>query len=231
MNFRVFDSMDSVISAAASGLVAEAEKKGRMVIALSGGTTPKTLYSLLGEGALRERLAKRKVVWVTGDERCVPPDDPQSNSRMINESLFRHGVSPGHTFLRFRTELSEPPAIAQRFVAEWNEMGLKGLDLTILGMGEDGHTASIFPGTTAVDVTDRIATEVWVPRLSMWRVTLTIPVLREAAVKWVLAGGAGKREMLGKIRDGERFPIALVTEEGPESWWFVDKAANPGGSA
>ena len=65
----------------------------------------------------------------------------------------------------------------------------------------------------------------------MWRVTLTIPVLREAAVKWVLAGGAGKREMLGKIRDGERFPIALVTEEGPESWWFVDKAANPGGSA
>lgn len=228
MNFRVFDTMDEVIRAAAADLVNQIEKNDRTVVALSGGSTPKTLYEMLGRSPLRERIAGCQVVWVTGDERCVPPDDAQSNSRMIRQSLFAEGVAPKHKFLRFRAELGKPEAIAADFEKEWKALDLAGIDVAILGMGEDGHTASLFPGTTAIDEKNGTATAVWVPRLESWRVTMTLPVLRAAKTKWVLAGGAGKKPMLERIRAGEEFPVAMVTESGSESWWYVDQAAYPG---
>ena len=97
-------------------------------------------------------------------------------------------------------------------------------DLLTLGIGDDGHTASLFPGTTALGVDDRIATEVFVPKLDMWRVTITKPVIRGAKLRIVLAAGESKREMLKQIRDGADYPIAQVTS-GVETWWFVDRAA------
>jgi 6-phosphogluconolactonase len=130
--------------------------------------------------------------------------------------------------LRFRTELGDPAATARAFEDEWRVLGLETLDVVLLGMGDDGHTASLFPGTTALHVEDRIATEVWVEKLKMWRVTLTKPVLRDAALRIVLAAGEKKRPILEQVRAGADFPIAQVTR-GVETWWLVDRAASPGG--
>jgi 6-phosphogluconolactonase len=113
------------------------------------------------------------------------------------------------------------------FEAEWRAHNLDNLDVVILGIGDDGHTASLFPGTPALDVEDRIATSVFVEKLAMWRVTITKPVIRNAKLRIVLATGASKRDVLTTVRDGAmELPIAQCTQ-GVETWWFVDRAAAP----
>lgn len=224
MNFRVFESLDDLTDATAQAIVAAAEAKPRVSIALSGGNTPQALYRMLGGGEWRERLAQHDVTWVIVDERYVPHDDPQSNAAMIERTLFASGVPANHRYLPFRTDVGDPPTTVKRFESEWRELGLDTLDLVLLGCGDDGHTASLFPGTGATDVTDGVATAVWVPRLEQWRVTLTLPVIRAATTRIVQAAGAGKATVLRQLRQGERFPIALATE-GLDSWWLVDRAA------
>lgn len=224
MNLRIFDSLDDLVHAAAATIVQIAQKNERAVIALSGGSTPKPLYELLGGAPYRDQLAPKPVVWVVVDERYVPLDDPQSNAAMIQRTLFRDGISKGHEFLRFRTELNDPLKTAQQFESDWKILGIGRLDCALLGIGDDGHTASLFPGTAVLDVSDRIAAEVFVPRLNQWRVTLTLPVLREAALRIVLAAGESKRTVLADVRRGEDHPITQVTT-GLDSWWFADRLA------
>ena len=214
MNLRIFDTTDELMSAAAR-TIASANAKS---IALSGGSTPQPLYKVLGES-----LREQPVTWVVVDERYVPIDDPQSNAGMINRTL----MPPPERFLRFHTELADPEKTVETFEAEWRARGLENLDVVILGVGDDGHTASLFPGTAALDVEDRIATALFVEKLAMWRVTITKPVIRNAKLRIVLATGASKREVLTKVRDGAtEFPIAQATN-GVETWWFVDRAAAP----
>jgi 6-phosphogluconolactonase len=219
MNLRIFDNVDELIRGAARTIVERADDGTS--IALSGGSTPKPLYELLGKN---DDLLQKRITWVVVDERYVPLSDPQSNAAMIERTLFANGKSPNHRFLRFKTELNDPAATARDFEREWRELGLADLDIVILGMGDDGHTASLFPGTTALAVEDRIATEVWVEKLNMWRVTITKPVIRAAKLRMVLAAGESKREMLKQIRDRADYPIAQATS-GLETWWFVDKSA------
>ena len=214
MNLRIFDSTDDLVRAAAR-TVLQKIAEGARTIALSGGTTPKPLYELLGKENIGEN-----VTWVLVDERYVPMSDPQSNAAMIESALH-----PAR-FLRFKTELGDPAATARAFEDEWRALGIERLDVVLLGMGDDGHTASLFPGTAALHVEDRIATEVWVEKLNMWRVTLTKPVLRDAALRLVLAAGEKKRPILEQVRAGADFPIAQVTR-GAETWWLVDRAAAP----
>jgi 6-phosphogluconolactonase len=222
MNLRIFDSTDDLIRAAARAIEQKVEK-GARTIALSGGSTPRPLYTLLGE---TESLRPLPLDWVEVDERYVPIDDPQSNAGMIQSTLFAHGMPGPHRFLPFRTELEDPARTARVFADEWKEMNLGDLDVVILGVGDDGHTASLFPGTPALEVTDRIATEVFVEKLSMWRVTITKPVIRAAALRIVLATGESKRPILQQVREGADYPIAQATQ-GVETWWFVDRAAAP----
>jgi 6-phosphogluconolactonase len=219
MNLRIFDSVDELIRGAARTIVERADDGTS--IALSGGSTPKPLYELLGRN---DELLQKRITWVVVDERYVPLTDPQSNAAMIERTLFANGIPPNHRFLRFKTELNDPAATAREFEREWRELGLTDLDIVILGMGDDGHTASLFPGTTALAVEDRIATEVFVEKLKMWRVTITKPVIRAAKLRMVLAAGESKREMLQQIRDGADYPIAQATG-GVETWWFVDRGA------
>jgi 6-phosphogluconolactonase len=214
MNLRIFDSADDLVRAAARTVLQKIDE-GARTIALSGGTTPKPLYELLGKETIGEQ-----VTWVIVDERYVPMSDPQSNAAMIEETLHPARL------LRFKTELGDPAATARAFEDDWRALGLEQLDLVLLGMGDDGHTASLFPGTAALHVEDRIATEVWVEKLQMWRVTLTKPVLRGAALRMVLAAGEKKRPILEQVRAGADFPIAQVTR-GVETWWLVDRAAAP----
>ena len=224
MNLRIFDSLDDLVRAAAATIVAIAEKSERPVIALSGGSTPKPLYELLGGAPFRGQLAQKPIVWVVVDERYVPLDDPQSNAAMIQRTLFHNGLSTGHEFLRFKTELNDPARTAREFESDWKALGIGRLDCALLGVGDDGHTASLFPGTPVLDVTDRIAADVFVPRLNQWRVTLTLPVLREAVLRIVLAAGETKRPILADVRREVDHPITRVTS-GLDSWWFADRAA------
>ncbi len=225
MNLRIFDSLDDLIRGAASAIVQRVSGKERAVVALSGGSTPKPLYELLGGPQYRDKLAKTGVIWVVVDERYVPLDDPQSNAAMIQRTLFHDGVLPGHEFLRFKTELNDPARTAQEFESDWKRLAIDKIDVVLLGVGDDGHTASLFPGTSVLDVGDRIAAEVFVPRLNQWRVTLTMPVIRQAALRMILASGAAKRPILDDVRRGVDHPIVQATGGGLESWWFVDQAA------
>lgn len=220
MNLRIFDTTADLITAAARTIEQRIEG-GARTIALSGGSTPKPLYQLLGRN---EALREVPLTWVIVDERYVPIDDPQSNAGMIQQTLFANGLAPAHRFLRFKTELEEPEATAREFEREWERLQINALDLVLLGTGDDGHTASLFPGTAVLDVEDRIAAQVYVARLNSWRVTLTKHVLRDAAVRFVLAAGASKRPVLQRVREGSDDPIAVVTR-GVETWWFVDREA------
>lgn len=228
LNLRVFETKEDLFETAASAVTQTISRGKRAVIALSGGSTPRGLYTLLGSPSSREAMEGRSVIWVTGDERCVPPDHADSNSKMINETLFAGGLPEGHAFLRFRTELGDPAAIARQFEREWSDLAIEGIDLAILGVGDDGHTASLFPDTGAVEVTGRTATEVYVPRLDSWRVTLTAPVLRESASKLVLAAGESKRPVISALQAGEIYPISAVIDGGGPTWWLIDGAAYPG---
>jgi 6-phosphogluconolactonase len=225
MNLRIFDATDDLLAAAARTLLQRVQS-GARTIALSGGSTPKPLYVMLGDAPLRDQLAEFPITWIVVDERYVPIDHPDSNAGMMEKTLFANGLSPSHRFLRFRTEMNDPAATARAFEDEWRSLTIDRLDLVLLGMGDDGHTASLFPGTPVLEVEDRIAADVFVSRLDTWRVTLTKPVLRAAGLRLVLATGAKKKQILEAIRDGVDYPIARVTN-GTETWWLIDREAAP----
>ena len=229
MNLRIFDTAADALSATARTIMQRVEA-GARTIALSGGSTPKPLYASLGAPPLREELAQFPITWIVVDERYVPSDDPDSNAGMMQKTLFANGLSPSHRFLRFRTELNDPAATALAFEEEWRTLGIITLDLVLLGMGDDGHTASLFPGTPVLEVEDRIAAEVYVPRLDSWRVTLTKPVLRDAKLRVVLAPGAKKKPVLEALQAGTDYPIGQATS-GVETWWMIDREAAPDGAA
>ena len=212
MNLRVFDDAEDLAHAAARAI----RQSGARTIGLTGGSTPKRLYEILSESLPED------VTWVLVDERYVPMEDPQSNAAMIERTLFARGVP--ERWLRFRTELNDPAMTARVFEEDWRALGLETLDLVLLGCGDDGHTASLFPGTPVLAVEDRVASEVFVPRLDQWRVTLTMPVLRAATSRMVLATGAAKANVIREVREGVGHPVALATQE-LDTWWFVDRAA------
>lgn len=226
MNFRVFDDAEALATAAAEALVA-AIGGDRSVVALAGGSTPRRLYAHLG-GPMRDEIAQKNVIWVTGDERFVPLDDAKSNGRMIHETLFRAGIPESHRFLRFDTSRATPDAAVARFEEEWRALGIEGIDVAVLGVGTDGHTASLFPGTAVLEVSDRVAARVDAAHLEKPRLTLTMPLLSAAKTKLFLAEGERKRDILKTIAEGVDVPAGIVDGGGGESWWFVDRAAYPG---
>ncbi|HEX6100861.1 MAG TPA: 6-phosphogluconolactonase [Thermoanaerobaculia bacterium] len=208
MNLRLFESHEDLSHAAARAV----RQSGAKTIAVTGGSTPKRLYELLGESLPQD------VTWVLVDERYVPFDDPQSNAAMVERTLFR-GAPPAR-WLKFDTSLDDPALTARRFAEQWQQWDLGDLDLVLLGCGEDGHTASLFPGTPVLDVADRVASEVYVPRLEQWRVTITLPVIRAARQRLVLASGPAKLEVVEQVRAGADLPVARATT-GVDTWWFV----------
>lgn len=226
MNCRIFKSQEDLAQSAADTLV-QRVRAGARTIGLSGGSSPRRMYEILGS-RFREELQDLELVWVLEDERCVPPEAAESNSRMIGTSLFAEGMAARHRFLRFPTELDKPALIASEFEREWHRASLQGLDVVVLGVGDDGHTASLFPGTDIFSVTSRVAAEVYVPKLQAWRVTLTLPVLEQAAFHLVIATGESKRPIIEQVKQGADLPIALVVRKSVETWWFLDEASAPG---
>jgi 6-phosphogluconolactonase len=232
MNLTIHKDKQALAEAAARDFVARAaaaiEERGRFTVALAGGSTPRTAYELLARDHASE------VDWANvhifyGDERSVPPEHEDSNYRMSKEALLDH-VSAGSVH-RMQGEL--PPEQAARAYEEelrdfFEHESIPQLDLVMLGIGEDGHTASLFPGTPALDVTDRWTVENPVEKLETVRLTLTVPVLNAARAVVFAVAGEDKAEALREILEGDAdphdYPAKLVWPEGGPMW-FVDRAA------
>ena len=209
-----------------------AATSGPFAFNLSGGSTPKTLYALLATDAYREKLDWSRVHIFFGDERFVPPDHPDSNYRMARESMLAHVPIPAGNVHAVPTIDTTPEQAAVSYEATLKTFyGADTLDparplfaVTLLGLGEDGHTASLFPGTAAL--TERKA---WVTSVigakPEPRISLTYPVLDSSAALIFLVAGDGKDEMLGRLRAGDQaLPAAHVQPVG-EFYVFCDKAA------
>jgi 6-phosphogluconolactonase len=208
MNLRIFDTAADAVIALARLIEQKARSLDHLSVGISGGSTPRPLYELLGSSPMCESLAERPITWVVVDERHVPSNDPQSNARMIRATLF-----------------DDPAKTARQFEAQWHAFGLNALDLVTLGIGDDGHTASLFPGTSVLDVKDHIAAAVYVPRLEQWRVTLTLPVIQAAKLRIVLAAGESKAPIVRDVAQGVDHPVTRAMSGDGEAWWFLDKAA------
>ena len=234
MNVKVYEDKQELAEAAARGFIDQAkaaiDEKGYFAVALAGGSTPEMTYAMLSAEEYAGQVDWGSVHVFFGDERSVPPDDEDSNYRMANEALLSH-VSPGSVH-RMKGEL-HPDEAAMQYEEELREFfDTPGqppeFDLIQLGIGDDGHTASLFPNTPALDVTDRWVAQNPVPKLETVRITLTLPVLNAAKVVSFLVAGEGKSEALKAVLESDAdprdYPSKLVRPAG-ELNWLVDRGA------
>ena len=199
-------------------------------VALAGGSTPRAANALLSSPPRRDALDWSRVVFWFGDERCVPPDDPESNYRMNRETLFDPLKISTSRVHRMRGE-DDPSAAAADYDAVFQrELGANPrLDLILLGMGPDGHTASLFPGTVRAIDKDKWCIAHYVPKLGKWRMTLTPRAINDARNVAITAGGAEKADALYGVLEGPKqsdvYPAQLVHPHDRELRWFVDEPA------
>ena len=238
---RVYDDAPAVARAAAEMIVdaarAAIDERGAFSLVLSGGSTPKLLHQLLADpaGPFRDRIDWSKVEIYFGDERAVPPDHADSNYKMAQETLLSRVPIQPQNVHRMRGEI-EPEAAA----IEYGKMlkarfGDGGPDVTLLGMGDDGHTASLFPHTPAVDETHHRTVAQFVEKSTTgpsWRITMTAPFINRSRLVAAMVTGAGKasrlKEVLHGPRDPRRLPIQLIAPAPGRMIWLVDRAAGSG---
>jgi 6-phosphogluconolactonase len=219
---RLAEAAAARIAGLASAAVA---RRGRFVIALAGGSTPEPTYRRLARGGAGQRVpwSQFEIFW--GDERCVRADHPDSNYRMAHRALLRHVPVPDGHVHRIQGEL--PPAHAAAAYEAQLQQVLAGtcFDLILLGLGADGHTASLFPDTSAVEERDRAVVAVYVDKLQAWRVTLTLPVINAARDVIFLVSGTEKAGALAQVRAGADVPAARVHPDSGRLTWLVDRDA------
>jgi 6-phosphogluconolactonase len=232
---QVFESVEA-LQVAAARQVAEAlhpTTQGRiMSIALSGGSTPRRFHELL---AALPGIDWSRVHVFWGDERTVPPDDEQSNYRMARETLLSRVEIPEENIHRMRGELDPAEAASdyERILGEVTGIeppSIPRLDIVLLGMGADGHTASLFPGTAALEETERWVVANEVPQQQTTRITLTYPVLNHAHLTCFLVTGADKADALSQVFSGssDAPPAAGVQPVDGQLVWFLDQDAAEG---
>jgi 6-phosphogluconolactonase len=226
----------ALAKAAAERIVARiAANRGRVAICLAGGSSPKQLYQLLATEAYRSQIPWDRVHWFVGDERFVPAADPLSNMAMAR-GVFLDRCAPAANIHPIPTDSADPQEAARRYERELksfygaNELDLVRplFDVVLLGVGPDGHTASLFPGYPAVEETERWVIEVPKAHVEPFvpRVTLTLPALGSCREMLIEASGAGKRPILTRVFAGEDLPANRVHSTG-ETIWLVDAAALP----
>ena len=207
--------------------------RGRFNVALSGGTTPRALYTLLADprGPHRAQVAWEQVHVFFSDERQVDPEHPDSNCRMATETLLARVPIPHEQVHRIRGENPDADRAAEEYeeiLASEFRLGAGDkprFDLVLLGMGADGHTASIFPGAPAARVTDRLAVGVRLAPAGHDRVTLTLPVFTAAAAVLFMVTGSEKAATLGRVAAGFDLPAGRVRPTDGALLWLVDRAA------
>ena len=237
---RILSNIDAIARRAAQEFVQSATKavseKGSFMVALSGGSTPKILYSLLAnDAALRAQLPWDKMYLYFGDERSVGPDDPDSNFRMASETMLsKVPVKPEQVF-RVKGEYKDTEKAAQEYEQALRtsfkiaEGQFPRFDLVLLGMGNEGHTASLFPGTKALHETKRLVVCNWVGKLYTNRITLTAPAINNAARVIFMITGADKTLALKGVLEGpyepEQLPAQMIQPSKGGLLWLVDTIA------
>jgi len=241
VELRVFGNAEDLAAAAAAEFAARARaavsQHGRFTVALCGGSTPNRLYALLAErrrpGKGRPPWGKVHVFW--GDERVVPPGHSDSNFRAVNEALLAKVPIPQANVHRIRTEARNPAAAAALYEQELRRFfslapgRFPRFDLVLLGLGADGHTASLFPDSEVLREETRLVAAPLVPKLGTHRITLTLPVLNSAQAVMFLVSGGHKAEALARALEGgtgsEALPPRLVRPRDGTLLWLVDRAA------
>jgi 6-phosphogluconolactonase len=235
VNVSVYESSEELAEAAAREFAARADEaireRGRFAVVLAGGSTPKATYGILARD-YRDRIDWSKVHVFFGDERAVPSDHEDSNYRMAREALLDH--VPVGSVHRMQGDLppDEAAGAHERELRDFfGSEELPRFDLILLGIGEDGHTASLFPETSALEVHDRWVVANPVLKLETTRITLTIPVINAARAVYFLVAGEGKAGALAEILEGDpdprEYPASLIQpQDGPT--WMLDEAAASG---
>ena len=240
LEIQIVENGEAVSRTAAEMMVSLALKKLQskesFAVALSGGSTPKNMFAILADdAALRNQMPWDRVHFFWGDERHVPPDHTDSNYRMTNEAMLSRVPVPPENIHRIRAE--NPDALK---AAEDYEQELRGFfkleteqlppfDCVFLGMGPDGHTASLFPGTTALHERQRLVVSNWVAKFQSYRITMTTPVLNNADLVIFLVSGAEKAQPLRVVLEGQKqtdlFPAQLIEPTHGKLLWLVDQPA------
>ena len=236
---RVLEDLPALAEAAAEEIARRAEdaiaSRGRFTIALSGGSTPKPAYARLAEDPYRDRIDWKRVHVFWGDDRHVAPDHPDSNFGMAHDALLSKVPLPPDNIHRMRAEKPDAARAAEEYA--WTLRSAFNLDegqwprfdVVLMGIGEDAHTASLFPGSDAVRERSQLVIAPWVGSLGTWRITLTLPVFNHAACALFLVSGEEKAEALRAVLEGDfqpdRFPAQLIRPEEGKLLWLVDRAA------
>jgi ribulose-phosphate 3-epimerase len=239
-SMQIFPDKESLSQAGAREFLRCAQEaiaaRGRFLVALSGGSTPQRMYQILAGPSYRPQLDWQRIEWLWGDERCVPPDHHDSNFRMARDALLAHLPIPASRIHRMEAERSDRDAAArdyQAVLARVAGVDVQGpapvLDLVLLGMGPDGHTASLFPHTQGLHERTRWVIVNAVPQLHTERMTMTVPVLTRAREVLFVVAGADKAEPLATVLqsagDPERYPSQLIRPPGGQLLFFVDQLA------
>jgi 6-phosphogluconolactonase len=232
---KVYPDLEALSQAAAALVVDQAKlavaARGRFSVALSGGNTPRRTYELLAQPPFLAQAPWDRMHVFWGDERCVPLDDPRSNACMARQAWLDHAPIPEPQIHPLDCAQA-PAAAARQYEAQLREFFAgqpPRLDLVLLGLGDNGHTASLFPGTPALEEKARWAAEVYVAEQDLYRVTLTAPFINQAAVVAFLVAGDSKagvlREVLHGPWDVERLPAQLIQPQSGDLLWLADRKA------
>jgi 6-phosphogluconolactonase len=212
---------------------ASVKARGRFRVALSGGSTPRAVYQLLATGEFSGRLDWSRVDFFWGDERYVPADSRDSNYRMASETLLQHVPVPPANVHRVPTEISPASAAAEAYERTIRQCfgepdSVPQFDLIYLGLGANGHTASLFPHSPALREQSRLVVADFVSEVNSWRISMTAPLLNRGRTVAFLIEGAPKAQVLSEVllgpQDPERLPAQLIAPEG-KLLWLVDKPA------
>ena len=237
---RILTTPQELFAAAAEEVVRIANQavssRGRFTIALSGGSTPKSLFNLLATNA-KASLPWDRMFFFWSDERHVPPTDPDSNYRMADEAMLSKVPVPPANVLRIEAENPDATAVAAAYEQTIRKFfqtpdGVPKFDLILLGMGPDGHTASLFPGTAGLTEKSHLVIANWVEKLKTHRLSFTLPLINSARCVAFLVSGIDKAPALRAVLEenvpGEQYPSKLVQPKDGKLIWFLDRAAASG---
>lgn len=235
-DIRQFDDVITLTHAVTEFIVAQSQasikEQGRFSLAVAGGGTPRPVYELLASNVYKHQIEWEKVHIFFGDERTVPPDYPDSNYKMVKDALLDFVPIPANQIYRIKGEIDPHTAADDYTQALKSVFGLDNLprlDVIMLGMGDDGHTASLFPHTAAIHETEKWVIAHRVENLDTWRITLTPPVINQARFVAFMVAGQGKAGRLNEVVNGvyqpDELPSQIVKPIDGELIWFVDSSA------
>lgn len=230
----IYKNQHDLSTAAADIFVVSAKdaisKRGAFTVALTGGNSPALLYALLADSPYREEIQWDKVFVYWGDERWVPLDDEKSNARMAYQTLLNHvPIPPDHIYPMW--EAAESPQLYASKYEQILDLHVQSerFDLILLGMGEDGHTASLFPGTSILQEKAKRVAAYYLAEQEMYRITLTAPLINKARAIVFMLYGSNKADALHEVLEGDRniekYPAQLIQPVDGEVHWLVDEAA------